>query len=46
MTILKINIPKRTVDVDEGGEQEKEKPKTISWFRFIIKTLKLDCLIN
>jgi hypothetical protein len=42
MTILKINIPKRTVDVDERGEEEK--PKTISWFRYIIKSLKMDCI--
>ena len=38
MTVLKINIPKRTVDVDE------EKSKKISWFRFIINSLKMDCL--
>jgi len=46
MTILKINIPKRTVDLDEGFEEEKEKPKSISWFTYIIKSMKLDCLIN
>ena len=43
MTVLKINIPKRTIDVDEVTVDE-EKSKKISWFRFIINLLKMDCL--
>ena len=43
MNILKINIPKRTVDVDEVTIDE-EKSKKISWVRYIINSLKMDCL--
>lgn len=43
MNILKINIPKRTVDVDEVTIDE-EKSKKISWFRYLINSLKMDCL--
>lgn len=38
MAILKISIPKKTVDVEE------EKTKAISWFRYLINSLKMDCL--
>jgi hypothetical protein len=43
MTVLKINIPKRTVDVDEVTVDE-EKTKAISWFRYLINSLKMDCI--
>jgi len=43
MTVLKINIPKRTIDVDEVTVDE-EKSKKISWFRYLINSLKMDCL--
>jgi len=43
MAILKISIPKKTVDVDEVAVEE-EKTKAISWFRYLINSLKMDCL--
>ena len=43
MSVLKINIPKKTIDVDEVTVDE-EKSKSISWFRYLINSLKMDCL--